>query len=504
MSETATQPRYNDQNTLPATQRIIKMPSVYSISDFMHAFEGVYETIDVRAAVVRDKEQWLLVALSVHVRMASPETAKQDFLDTVKRFGAINSPVFHIVQQCRPITQAQPFFQEIKSGDLILGDFRIRLSEPCDILALAGSVRVDYHDPSAHWPRIEQQRQVASRDQSVRQLLLNNADILRDTEMAGYENPHLAVKTFLGIDISQSSEPGGVWIACDVPVRLLPTEATRNGKEFKLKLRAEAHPAIEDIACAIRRTGGPYGSNALLQQSVIKLTRSVEAKNPALWSGEIQLPVERDDQVTLEILSKKVGKLFHINNIRPSNLLPIEQINPLLVALRLFCPPEEIDQLLQEPHRARMELANLKNPGRLFEVTVQWLLSVLGFRAIWLHNYEKLKDANMDYGTIDCLAYKEDEDLLLLVNCSLAAPDPSELNRQEDLMTRLSNKLFQDSGVKVRSALFTTAHKPEAAQQNTRGSAIKVFFKEDVDQLLRIAQSGGTLEYLRFDSPFFS
>lgn len=482
------------------------MPSVYSIADFLRAFEGVYETLDVRATVVRDKEkeQWLLVALSVHVRMMSPETAKQEFRDTIKRFGAIDSPVFHIVQHCHPITQAQPFFQEIKSGDLILENIRIRLSEPCDILTLAGSVRVDYHNPSGRWPRIEQQRQMVSKDQSVRQLMLNNADILRDTEMAGYENPHMAVKNLMGIDISQSTEPGGVWITCDIPVRLLPTEATRNGKEFKLRLRAEAHPVIEDVACTIRRTGGPYGSAALQQQSVIKLSRSAEARNPALWLGEIQFPVERDDQVTLEILASKVGKLFQINNIRPFNLLPIEQTNPLLVALRLFCPPEEIGQLLQEPHRANVDLANLKNPGRLFEVSTQWLLSVLGFRAVWLHNYERLKDANMDYGTVDCLAYKEDEDLLLLVNCSLAAPDPSELNRHEDLMTRLTNQLFQDSGVKVRSALFTTAHKLEAAQQNSHGSTIKVFFKEDIEQLLRLAESGQTMDYLRSIIPFFS
>lgn len=482
------------------------MPSVYSIADFLRAFEGVYEALDVRAAVVRgnEKEQWLLVALSVHVRMGSPEAAKQEFRDTVRRFGAIDSPVFRIIQQCYPITEAPRFFDEVRTGNLMLEDSRIWLSDSCDIQTLAGSVRVDYHKPSDRWPRIEHQRQIVTKNQSVNQLLVNNSDILRDTELAGYEDPRLAVRTLLGIDISRSSEPGGVWIACDIPVRLLPTEATRNGKEFKLKLRAEAHPAIEDVACTIRRTGGPYGSDVLQQQSVIKLSRSAEAKNFALWLGEILLPVERDDQVTLEILSSKVGKLFHINNIRPFNLLPIEQTNPLWVALRLFCPPEEIGQLLQEPHKVKTELTNITNTARLFEVSVQWLLSVLGFRAIWLHKYERLKDANMDFGTVDCLAYKEDEDLLLLVNCSLAAPDPSELNRHEDLMTRLINQLFQDSGVKVRSALFTTAHKPEATQQNSRGTAIKVFFKEDIDQLLRLAESGQTMDYLRSIIPFFS
>jgi hypothetical protein len=489
------------------------MPSVYSISDFLHAFEGVYETLDVRAAVVLDKdkekkdkeeekEQWLLVALSAHVRIASSHAAIQEFQDSTKRFGAVDFSTFRIVQQCYPIAETKQFFQEIGNGDLILHDLWVRLSEPCDILTMAGSVRVDHHDALARrWPRIEQQRQIAARDPNARQLLLNNADILRDTEMAGYENPHVAVKTLLDIDFGQSSESGGIWIACDIPVRLLPPEATRNGKEFRLKLRAEAHPAIKDVSCTIRRIGGAYGSS-ILQQSVIQLTPSDKEENPASWSGEIQLPIEREDQVTLEILSHKVGKLYS-TGIRPFDLLPIEQTNPLLVALRLFCPPEELNLLLQESHKAKVELTNITNVARLFEVSIQWLLSVLGFRAIWLHKYERLKDANMDYGTIDCLAYKEDEDLLLLVNCSLAAPDPSELNRHEDLMTRLSNQLFPDSRVKVRSALFTTSHQPEAKQHNTRGSAVRVFFKEEVDQLLRMAEAGQTLEYLRFASPLF-
>lgn len=478
------------------------MPSNYTISDFLHAFEGVYETIDVRAAVIRDKEQWLLVALSTHLRMASTETAEQEFQDTTKRFGGVDFPAFRIIQQCHPIAKTELFFQKIGSGELILEDLNIRLSEPCDLLVLLANVRIDHQNVQVRqWPRIEQQRQV-TKDQSTRQLLLNNAEILRDTEMAGYENPHVAVKTLLGIDFNQSSEPGGVWITCDIPVRLLSTGVTRNSKEFQLKLRAETHPVIQDVSCTIRRTGGAHGSG-ILQQSVIKLTRSDQEKNPALWSGEIQLAFEREDQVTLEILSNKVGRLYSIG-IRPFDLLPVEQTNPLLAALQIFCPPNEIGLLLQEPHKAKVELTNITNAARLFEVSVQWLLSVLGFRAVWLHKYERLKDAKMDYGTIDCIAYSEDQNLLLLINCSLAAPDPSELNRQEDLMTRLSNQLFTDSRVNVRSALFTTSHRPEAGQQNIRGSAIRVFFKEDVDNLLRIAEAGRSFEYTRFISPLFS
>src|SRR5437870_9749595 len=130
------------------------MPSTYTTSDFLRAFNNAYETIDIRVAVIRDKEEWLLVALSAHFRVVSSETAKQDFQDTVKQFGEIDSSVFRIVQQCFPVAETKQFFDKISSGELVLENLRIRLSEPHDVLSLAGNVRVDYQN-AERWPRIE-------------------------------------------------------------------------------------------------------------------------------------------------------------------------------------------------------------------------------------------------------------------------------------------------------------------------------------------------------------
>jgi hypothetical protein len=118
-----------------------------------------------------------------------------------------------------------------------------------------------------------------------------------------------------------------------------------------------------------------------------------------------------------------------------------------------------------------------------------------------LHGYEKIKDVNVELGTIDCLAYSEDENILLLINCSLAAPDPSELHRQENLTTWIRNRLFPESRVKVHSALFTASHRPETEQKKAYGSAVSVFFKEDIDSLLQAARAGRRFEYGKFLNP---
>ncbi|SRR6266480_102375 len=469
------------------------MPNLYTPSTFLRAFNNVYKTLDVRVASVRRNEQWLLVASSAHFRIMSSDTAKQDFRDIVRRFGKVDSPVFRIVQQCLPIAETERFFDNLSKGELVLEDLRIRLSEPHDVLSHAGHSRID-HQNLERWPSIELQREI-NKDPNVTLLLLNDSEVLRAAELAGYEYSYVAVKTLLDIDYSQSTEAGRIWVECDIPARLLTPEVSRLGDELELTLRAESDPAIHDISCTIRRTkgGGP-----ILQQSVIQLKRAnEESKKPVSWLGKIQMLIEQEDQITLEILSREVGRLYSIR-VKPFDLLSPEQANPLLAALEIFCSAEQIRLLLEEPQKAQFDLPNKKNPARLFEVSVQWLLSTLGCRAIWLHAYERIKNAKVELGTIDCLAYSEEENMLLLVNCSLGAPDPSELHRQENLTTWLRNQLFADSRVTVCSALFTASHRPET---EAYGSAVRVFFKEDVDGLLEAARGGRKLEYSVFLNP---
>jgi hypothetical protein len=472
------------------------MPSIYTPTVFLREFSDVYKTLDLRVAAVQHGGQWDLVAASAHLRIIPSEAATQDFQSLAEQFGLIDSPVFRIVQHCLPIAEAQQFFDTLTGGELIVnGAFRIKLSQPHDVLSIAGHARLDYQNPK-RWPSIEVRREI-SKNENVTRLLLNDPTVLRDAELAGYEYPYVAVGKLLDIDYSQSSDAGWIWVECDIPVRLLQPIAARHGDELKLTLRAESDPSIQDVACTVRRTrsGGP-----VVQQSVVQLTVIDGERGEFVpWTGELRTRLEQADQLTLEALSRQVGRLYSIR-VKPLDLLPREQANPLLVALEAFCPAEQIRLLLEEPQKAQFELPN-KNPAKLFEVSVQWLLTTLGWRAIWLHSYERIKNANVEIGAVDCLAYREDENVLLLVNCSLAAPDPGELHRQENLTTWLRKQLFSDSRIVVCSALFSASHRPEITQKQAYGSGVRVLFKEDVDELLQAARAGRKLDYSKYSSP---
>ena len=476
------------------------MPSTFPIYNYLQVFERFFGTVDVRAALVqKNGHEWCLVALSIYVRLAPTSASEQEFASAVGRLGRINSSVFQLVQRCYSISESERFFGHLALGKLVMGDISVNLSAPCDVRSFLAHLQVDTLGLGTNsWPRIGFQRQLVN-DAQVRKLLLSDPDLLRDTEMAGYEYPHVAVSSLLGIDFSQSSDTGYVWLTCDLPVRLLTPEVKKSGDQFQLRLRALSHAALEDLSCTVRRV--ERRGQKVIQQSVVELRRNSNADTGS-WSGELQLPFEREDQVTLDVLYSKVGRLYSVG-VRPFDLLSLEERSPLIATLNLFCGPEQLRTLVQEPTKAKIELST-SNVARVFEVSVQWLLSFLGFRAIWLHAYEKLKEEKIQLGTVDCLAFKEDEQLLLLVNCSIAAPDPGEINRQENLAKRIEDQLFSSSKVDLRSVLFTLAHKPRGEQQSTHGSAVKVVYKEDIEALLQLVERGDHFEYSRWSNPLFS
>lgn len=491
----------------------------FTIASLLDLFRDVYQTVDVRAAVVRDSEEWLLIALVVHLRATSCETAKEEFRRPATEFGAINSAVFRIIQQCHPITEISQLANQLLEQKLTLGDIKVQLTSKCDILSLL--CYNSHSDGDAHdrrWPQLEQLTQI-SNNARAHQLINYDREILRDVAIAGYSDPHAAIRAFLGVRFERNSTPGYLSVMADIPVRLHPVAVRKSGKEYQLSLRVEAHPAIEDLSCAVRQT--KHDRSTLVRQELIKLAPAGKEMDRQLWCGNAIVELEKkDDEITIEVLNNKIGKVCS-TNIRPFQLLPIEQANPLLAALTHFCPPDEMRRLLENPQTGSVagKPPTLKNHGTLFEVSIQWLLSALGFRAVWLHAYEtltmqselsgqsdegnKIKRGRFTHSSVDCLAYSDSEDILLLVNCTVAAPNPGELTRQADLAVRFSKDLA-DSKIRVEAVLFSASHAPEAQQPGRLISGVRIFYTEDISKLLDVAANGGSFNYREFVNPLFT
>jgi hypothetical protein len=472
------------------------MPSSYSTSDLLSLFDGMYQSVDIRWVAARNKDQWLLVAMSVHVSVESGEFASKAFHEDLKRIPEFELSAIRIFQRSYPVEEVHKLAQMLLSGGLVLDGMEFTLSDRRNILTQIGYIRPAESDGlTSEWPRWCQEMKLHS-DHSATQIFLNDFQFCRATELAGYKSPEAAVSHLLGVGFSSNSV-GGFWLTVDVPIRMLALAVSRKGDKLILNVPVEAHPAIHDVSCVTRIKATDRRERNL---PISKLSRLPGDGNVALWYAEIPLILQRGELLEIDVLCDQAGRLYSMHEWA-HKLLPIEIANPLFAALTMFCPADKLLSHFTQPETLKpSKRVKQDHQGSLFEISVQWLLSVLGFQALWLHGYEIFREGDVQIGTVDCLAYSEHENLLLLVNCSLGAPDPAELNQHAAFCARISKHFSVISNVKVLAVLVTATLAPEGRHTDT---SVVILYKSDLETLLKSAESGLHVEFSNYTNPIF-
>lgn len=129
--------------------------------------------------------------------------------------------------------------------------------------------------------------------------------------------------------------------------------------------------------------------------------------------------------------------------------------NILLSALRVFCNEAELESLLVDPHNTKPRKLGIA-PG--FELHVAWLLSLFGFSAILLGDYERLvaPETKAERGSLDILAAHQGRKVLLVVACTMNPPKPEEFSNVRNVREIvLRDAGFAGTDVRVIPVMFT-------------------------------------------------
>lgn len=475
------------------------MPAQYTVAEIVGAFRELYQTIDVRTALLNHEDRWRSICLAIRIIPDSTESAKRKFQELEARYGKLNSTQIRILQDCHPFEEFDHIASALKEAWLFVGDIkRIPLDKAIDIVSLRGQIE-QWLPRSIHtrsrlgWPVLRVSTQLSAWD-ALHGFLQGNREILRCVEVAGYQDPYAAIRHLLEIDFS-SSHSSILVVEPAVPARLEPVRAILGEKgRAVLNISVAAHRAATKLRCTVRHERRE-GQQRLMQQRTFPLAPAEVEGTLRMWMGTAELEAadgswSDNDWIYVEVVHEDIGHLYDQGHPFRELLRP-EERNPLFVALTRFCPWEQIKRLLESPAVAEPPAkVSLNDKAKLFEVSVQWLLSSLGFRAIWLHGYEKLKEGKFDYGSIDCLAYHDEEKVLLLVNCTTGPPDPHEMNRQLEIQRLLLNSLFHSTTVRLASAVFTATHNPDTERVHFTPNRFKIFYHEDMAKLLALIGSG--------------
>jgi hypothetical protein len=477
------------------------MPSTFSAQHLLTAFPEAYGCLDMRLAVVRENGPWLVAAVSVHLRIGASADAEVEFKKRESELGPINIDEFRIVQRCFPIAELDAVTTMFHQRRLTVADVDVAFETSPDLLGRSGNIRAAGDDTKENgaWPRTEGWQSLTN-DARIGNILWNNRNIQRTAELAGYGNPHVAIRSLLNIDFSNGNTPGAVWVSADIPIGPHSTSARQTKTGTTLTFSVRAHPSVKDIACVVRRSS--FDERHLVQSARVDLTPDSKSGSVALWTGHTKMLLSRDDDIRIDVTTSSLGTVISRREYL-YNLLPPAHANPLYAALTYFVPDEELATLLGRPTDVALPgRSNLKNKETAFEVSVQWLLSLLGFRAVWLHGYETLRRDKIEIGSIDCLAYSETGRLLLLVNCSLGPPTSKELGRYSEVRARLSRELFADGATNTHAVVFADCEASNSSE-NPAGPDVKIVRREEIKHLLAHARSGRTFSYAEFVNPVF-
>lgn len=212
----------------------------------------------------------------------------------------------------------------------------------------------------------------------------------------------------------------------------------------------------------------------------------VNIQKPTELSGlQLNLQLKRDSQIvwrnTGEIEGTNYSIEFTINGLVPFDLMTVELIHrdsgltldrayetvplknvaePFVKTLDAFCSLDKLKKMLFEPENYG------KNPEKIFEKAVTWLLSLAGYETVHLgvqitklnrknESFDKLfAKSGYHIGSADIIAYEENE-RILLIDCDIGTVDPKKVKKLAELKKHFREKLKGYEKLPIVAILFS-------------------------------------------------
>jgi hypothetical protein len=259
-------------------------------------------------------------------------------------------------------------------------------------------------------------------------------------------------------------------------------------KAFDNELRLSGY--LEDRQGGrIKKRFGPYSPS------------SQESKDSGpylkLWESPIELEgLTSSDHLSM-FLSHRIPENLLVNELykagsslmQPGKLAPA--INPLAAALQRFVGEDISSYLKVEPR--------IDRPQDKYELKVCRLLGLCDFSVVRLGGtrFDTLKDKNdpeVDRGKCDILAYSENRNCLLVVECTKNLPEDRDIRGAEDACATLQEEVFQGTNVELKPAFFV--ERVVTQDKDLKGG--RIIDAKEIKDLINCLSSGESPEQLFF------
>lgn len=396
--------------------------SVVTVSEVVEAFSPAFNSVDLRIVAVKPGDEWINVITSLFPSSKSQEETESE--QQQSRDKLPNTDRFCILLTSIHFKQLRTLFKAFKKGEIKVSNTLIKLRgfDPSEL-------RVDSFLPS-YLKEMEEWRLVGSQAMAQTEDRRNLWPIVDGqngtARLLGYRDIYELIGEILRIrEFGRGTLRDFV---IGIPIHARITNVSLIGSSLKIKTKKDS--GLKDLQLNLYHQRY-YPRIAIGYETVwrttglVKECRRPPARKFCYVTNSIQLTDLRPhDMIVVELIHRQAPTL----NMDSTHLLvPLENpVEPFAKALNSFCSLEIFRERLLNPEKC---IEDRTRPNTIFENAVAWLLSLVGFSVLPLgRRFERLKVPKTGYevGSIDIIAYRENE-CVLLVDCDTKIPDDKKI-----------------------------------------------------------------------------
>lgn len=393
-----------------------------TLSEAVLAFSSSFKSVDLRIVAAKPETQWINVITSMFLCSESQkevEFKQQQVRNKLPK----NTEGFCILLVHYSFDSLPNLFRRFERGEIVAYRTSIKFRE-FDPSAL----RVEQFLPS-YLKEMEEWRLVGSEargQEEDRKTLWPVVDGQNGAaRLLGFKDIYELIRETLRIGDFAAGRPRDFVVGIPIPARINNVSLVRSS----LKIKTKKVFGLEGLQLNLSN----QRVNARTRQyepiwrktGLVKNCRHPPANNVGYVTNSIQLTNLRPhDFIDVELIHRAIPTLsIDSHRLR----VPLENaVEPFAKALNAFCSLEVFEERLLNPEQC---IEGRAKPNTIFENAVSWLLSLVGFSVLPLGRYfEKIKIPATGYelGSVDIIAYRENE-CLLLIDCDTSMPDDRKI-----------------------------------------------------------------------------
>jgi len=452
------------------------------VSEVLEAFSPAFKSVDLRIVAVKQHAQWVNVIASVFMSSKSLEEIKSEQIRIREKLPKTDR--FNIFLACYPSGQASVLLEQLEE-EVKTHEATIRTSIHGPLRLKVDSFLPSYLKDAKDWKLIGSQAD-SRKDDSLWHILESQNGSAR---LIGYENIYELIRETLRIKDFDRGRPRGLVIGIPMPARII--EMSIDGSALKIKTKKVFCLDNLQLNISAERV---YPRTSYFETFRRKIHPIKKCKKPSKHefcyvTNSVQLDDLRPhDRIEVELIHKQVPTL----SMDKSHLMvPLgKPFEPFAKVLNAFCSLDLFKERLLTPERF---VEGRTKPNTVFENAVAWLLSIIGFSVVQLgRRFENLKIPETGYqvGSIDMIAYKENE-YLLLVDCDTSIPDEKKIRSMKTVKDYF--KIIQDK--KGEPRLLSVIFSPKDCTGIQRDPLnIRIIDSSQIKRIFEEAMMGNTQE----------